>query len=83
MKKQRPGKVEVGVMWCDNQQTEPRYYMGLTIVNNEQVSEPYVTVEISCEQWHSWDTDGKALRVALNKIKKLDPEPGSLIKYEK
>jgi len=82
MKESRPGKVDCGAMWCDNQSIPPRYYMSLTIVNDEHKAEPYCTAEISCEQWHQWDEDGKGLRAALNNIKKLDPVRGSSIKYE-
>jgi len=75
----KAGRVDCGIMWCDCQATPPRYFMGLVITKNNK-SKPYCTVEITCDQWHAWDEDGKGLRAALNKIKKLAPKSGSTIK---
>lgn len=76
----KAGKINCGIMWCDNQARPPRYYMGLTRINEKGSSDPYCTVEISCEQWHRWDTDGMGLRQMINKIKRLDPAPGDCLK---
>ena len=76
-----PGRLDCGIMWCDPEPDPPNYYMGVVRENESGKSDPFCTVKISSKQWHQWDTDGKALRKALNKIKKLDPDPGSWIEY--
>ncbi len=77
----KPGRLDCGIMWCDPEPDPPKYYMGVVRENGAGKSEPFCTARISSEQWHQWDTDGKALRKALNNIKKLDPDPGSWIEY--